>query len=201
MSNNNSATVLRKIVLFVGIVFLLLGVLFGAQIFSFIFGNIGLASSSSIPLATNTVINLTNVFLNETGFTIPEASNVNFTGGFAVTNAINTTSGEVIPAANYSVVALTGVITNGTVVTYAAIVNLSYTLSVKTGIQLSTESVNNNSLNAVVTYTEQADTQLNTAAIAITLLILIALFLIFWVAFIRPMMQQSSGKTSGGNFA
>ncbi len=201
MSNNNNVNVLGKIVLFVGIVFLLFGVLFGAQIFSFIFGNIGLASSSSIPLATDTVINLTNVFINETGFTIPQASNVNFTGGFAVTNAINTTSGEVIPAANYTVVALTGTITNGTVVTYAAIVNLSYTVTVKTPTQIAIESVNNNSLNAVVTYTEQADTQLNTAAIAITLLILIALFLVFWVAFIRPMMQQSSGKTTGGNFA
>ena len=200
MSKNNNINVLSKVVLFVGIVFLLLGVLFGAQIFSFIFGNIGLASSSSIPLETDTVINLTNVFINETGFTISQVSNVNFSGGFAVTNAINTTSGEVIPAANYTVVALTGTITNGTVVTYAAIVNLSYTVTVKTPTQLATESVNNNSLNAIVTYTEQADTQLNTAAIAITLLILIALFLVFWVAFIRPMMQQSSGKTTGGNF-
>ncbi len=55
-------------------------------------------------------------------------------------------------------------------------------------IDIIIEQINTNIFNALITYTAQADTQLNTAAIAITLLILIALFLVFWVAFIRPMM-------------
>ncbi len=121
MTDDRGAQTVRQIVAFVGIVFLLLGVLFGAQIMTFIFGQLGPAQS-----------------------------------GLTATD----------PGFNESI------------------------------------QVQNNSLNAIVTYTEQADTQLNTAAIAITLLILIALFLVFWVAFIRPMMQQSSGGASkGGNFA
>lgn len=112
------ANTVRQIVAFVAIVFLLLGVLFGSQIMTFIFGQLG---------------------PDQSGLTVAD------------------------PGYNESI------------------------------------QVQNNSLNAIVTYTEQADTQLNTAAIAITLLILIALFLVFWVAFIKPMMDQ--GKKSAGNFA
>ncbi len=118
---SRSSETIKQIVAFVGIVFLLLGVLFGAQIMTFIFGQLGPAQS---------------------GLTAAD------------------------PGFNESI------------------------------------QVQNNSLQAIVTYTEQAGTQLNTAAIAITLLILIALFLVFWVAFIRPMMQQSGGSSkAGGNFA
>ncbi len=208
MTKNNGANILGQIVLFVGIVFLLLGVLFGAQIFTFIFGSIGQANVSSIPLATDTRTNLsvvevgTDIGINLTGFIIPEASNANFTGGVVITAAFNITSdlNAIIPLSDIAVNALTGNVTNATTTVYNN-VSLSYTFSVKTQQQIATENVNNNSINSIVTYTEQADTQLNTAAIAITLLILIALFLVFWVAFIRPMMQQSSGKNSGGNFS
>ncbi len=115
----NGSDTIRQVVAFVSIVFLLLGVLFGTQILTFIFGQLGPSAS---------------------GLTISD------------------------PGFNESLI------------------------------------VQNNSLQAIVTYTSQASTQLNTAAIAITLLILIALFIVFWVAFIKPMMAQSSGS-KGGNFA
>ncbi len=203
MATGKQPNILNNIVVFVGIVFLLLGVLFGAQIITFIFGNLGLATSTTFTQETDTLTNQSGAFINTTIFTIPEATDINFSGGFVVTEAFNVTNAsvpELIPAANYAVDATAGTITNATVVTYPT-VNLSYTWQTKTDAQLAVETANNNSLSAVVTYTAQADTQLNTAAIAITLLILIALFLVFWVAFIRPMMQQSGGSSmAGGNF-
>ncbi len=57
--------------------------------------------------------------------------------------------------------------------------------------------VQNNSLNAIVTYTSQSDTQFSTVAIAITLVILIAVFLLFWRIFVS---QKKKGKESGDNF-
>ncbi len=208
MTKNTAENVISQIVLFVGIVFLLLGVLFGAQIFTFIFGNIGQANINSIDLATDTTTNLSviqigqDIGINVSGFIIPEASFSNFTSGPILIQVLNITEGinTVIPLTNFTVNTVTGNITNATLITFKN-VSLTYTVSAKTQQQISTENVNDNSLNAIVVYTEQSGTQLNTAAIAITLLILIALFLVFWVAFIRPMMQQSAGKNSGGNFA
>ncbi len=61
------------------------------------------------------------------------------------------------------------------------------------------QAVQNNSLGAIETYSEQADTQFNTAAIAIVLLILISLFAIFWKFFIGG--GKKSGAGGMGNFS
>ena len=58
--------------------------------------------------------------------------------------------------------------------------------------------VQNDSLNAIAAYTAQADTQLLTVGIAITLVILIAVFLLFWLVFIKG--GKKGGNDSGGNF-
>ena len=58
--------------------------------------------------------------------------------------------------------------------------------------------VQNNSLQAIVAYTGQSDTQLLTVAIAITLVVLIAVFLLFWMVFIGK--KGKGGATGGGNF-
>ena len=60
------------------------------------------------------------------------------------------------------------------------------------------QTIQNNSLQAIITYTEQSDTQFSTVAISITLAILIALFLLFWTFFIRG--KGTGGGTGGGNF-
>jgi len=59
--------------------------------------------------------------------------------------------------------------------------------------------VQNNSLVAIRTYSNQSNTQFTTVAIAITLIILIAVFLLFWKAFMgRGGMTQKQG---GGSFS
>lgn len=63
-------------------------------------------------------------------------------------------------------------------------------------------AIQNNSLTAIVNYSDQAGTQFSTVGIAITLLILIALFLVFWQIFIsnKKGKDGGSGISSGGNF-
>jgi len=60
-------------------------------------------------------------------------------------------------------------------------------------------TIQNNSLQSIIKYTGQSGTQMTTVAIAITLAILIALFLLFWTFFIKGKRKDS--KVSGGNFA
>ncbi len=185
-----------KVMEFAIIAFLLLGVLFGMQIMTFIFGNLSLASSTSLDDEGQTVINLTGTFINATGFTISEASDTNFAGSFAVTLALNATDNTTIAAPNYTVNAATGTITNATATVWDDVL-LSYTFNTKTEAKLVTEGVSNNSLQSIATYTEQSDTQFNTVAIAITLVILIIVFLLFWNIFVR---RNNSRSKAGGNF-
>ncbi len=60
------------------------------------------------------------------------------------------------------------------------------------------QAIQNNSLGAIETYSEQADTQFNTAAIAVTLLILLSLFILFWRFFMGS--QGAGGRSGGGSF-
>ncbi len=59
-------------------------------------------------------------------------------------------------------------------------------------------TIQNNSLQAIVTYTDQASNQFNIVAIAILLVILIAVFLVFWVIFIKQ--KKGGSSTAGGSF-
>ncbi len=180
---------------FVAVVFLLLGVLFGMQIMAFIFGNLGISGGTTFIDDTIQITNLTETFINSTTFTIPEASASTFQGNFIVLVALNATG--VIPASDYTVFPATGIITNATPTQYLD-VNLTYTFSRKSSTEQISDDVTNNSLTSIRTYTEQANTQLNTSAIAITLLILIAVFLVFWTIFIKG--GKGKGE-SAGNFA
>ena len=70
----------------------------------------------------------------------------------------------------------------------------------QSGLTIGTEAYNtslevqNNSLQSISSYTAQADTQLNTVAIAIILVILIGVFLLFWQIFVGG----GKGKKAGG---
>ena len=55
--------------------------------------------------------------------------------------------------------------------------------------------VQNNSLVAIRTYSNQSNTQFTTVAIAITLIVLIAVFVLFWRAF---MNKGGIGREGGG---
>ena len=58
------------------------------------------------------------------------------------------------------------------------------------------EQVQNNSLVAIRTYSAQANTQFTTIAVAITLVVLLAVFAFFWLFF----MGSQGGKGSGSRF-
>ena len=195
MANN----VARDVKGFVVVAFLLLGALFGMQIMNFIFVQLGPNSLVFID-NTNTQTNETGVYINETVFTISAASSSIFNGGFTVIQATNSSSGIVIPASNYTVDAKAGTITNATVTVYPS-VNLTYTYNDKSSAELSSEEIQNNSLQGIVTYTEQSSTQFSTVSIAITLIILVAVFLVFWRIFVvSKKKKEKKGANMGGNF-
>lgn len=58
--------------------------------------------------------------------------------------------------------------------------------------------IQNNSLQAVVTYTDASSTQFNTISIAIVLILLIGVFLVFWKIFVG---KDKGDRGSGGSFA
>ncbi|MCK4264495.1 MAG: hypothetical protein KAX27_06080 [Candidatus Aminicenantes bacterium] len=60
-------------------------------------------------------------------------------------------------------------------------------------------AIQNNSLQALNTYSTQSDTQFSTLAIAITLVVLLAVFAFFWRFFMGSGGVAQAGK--GGNFA
>jgi len=62
-------------------------------------------------------------------------------------------------------------------------------------------TIQNDSLVAITKYTGQADTQFLVAGIAITLLILIALFIVFWKYFMKDTIGGEMGAGKSGSFA
>ena len=173
--------------------FVLLGILFGMMIMTFIFSQLGNSGTDSISDITTTKTNVTPAYINETLYTIPEADDLNYNGQFVVTTAWNYTDddGTIIPSSDYTVDIVAGTLTNATATVYPD-VNLTYTYAQKTDAKLATEATQNNSLNAIVVYTEQSDTQFLTIAIAITLIILIAVFLLFWKIFVANKKKKGA---------
>ena len=169
--------------------FLLLAVLFGMQIMTFIFGSLGSVDQFTDPTLTTT--NETGAYINATGYTILRASDSNYTG-VSITGAWNYTDGTVIPSANYTITTL-GVITNATTIEYEA-VNLSYTSSHKTEAEMVSDETTNQSLQAIGNYAEQSGTQFTTLGIAITLIILVAVFIFFWKAFMGKKKEGEAGS-------
>ncbi len=187
--------VTKDVKAFIAIVFLLLGALFGMVIMGFVFGNLIQSTSTLFDPQANTINNESGGFINDSGYTLSNSTEPGFASPVIV-SAFNAT-GLIIDAANYTV-SSAGVVTNLT--GEGGLfndVNFSYTFNSNTVAQILTESVGNNSLLAIETYSEQADTQLNTAGIAIVLLILIALFAIFWKFFIGT--GKGGGSGGGGS--
>jgi len=58
-------------------------------------------------------------------------------------------------------------------------------------------TIQNDSLYAITQYTGQSDTQFLVVGIAITLLILIALFIVFWKYFMTDTIGKMGGSKSG----
>ena len=171
--------------------FLLLAVLFGMQIMTFIFGSLGSVDQFTDPTLITT--NETGAYINATGYTILRASDSNYTSA-SITGAWNYSAdiGTVIPSTNYTLNSVSGLLTNATTVTYGN-VNISYTSTHKTEAEVTSEETTNASLHAIGDYADQSGTQFTTLGIAITLIILVAVFLFFWKAF-----MGGKGEGAGG---
>ena len=178
--------------------FILLGVLFGMIIMSFVFGN--LSSIDYLDDATQTTINETGGWINATNsthnsYTILKASQSNFSGGVVIVTAYNNSlgNGTIILPGNYTVNPVTGVITNLTVTAWKD-VNLSYTSTYKTDTEMINVRTQNYSLGAISNYASQSGTQFTTLGIAITLVVLVAVFLFFWKAFMGGKGSEGAGS-------
>ena len=181
------------------VAFTLLGVLFGMMIMTFIFGQLGNASTDTLNDESFSIVNRTGAYINSSNYKIPEALTNSFNGGFSVSAAYNYTNGSIIPSSAYTVNAAAGTITNKTVIKWNN-VTLSYSYSSKTSAKLGTEAVQNNSLQGIVAYTDNSSTQFNTVSIAIILVLLIGVFLVFWKIFVSN-KQKREANNMGGNFA
>ena len=178
---------------FATIAFTLLGVLFGMMIMTFIFGLLSPSTVITEQTAV-TVTNETGAWLNTTTYTVDNSAIKGF-ANLVITSAINSSSNASILTGNFTVSG--SGFTNATTATYEA-VGVSYTFTKDSDTRNTADNVQNNSLNAIISYTGQSETQLLTVGIAITLVVLIAVFLLFWGVFIGK--KGKKGSDSGGNF-
>ena len=177
--------------------FVLLAVLFGMQIMTFVFGN--LSSTDILTDDTQTVINETGAYINITGYTVALASQSNFSGGVVITAVWNYSTQDLLLSGNYTVNSATGVLTNASTSPYSTnnyAVNVSYTSKHRTEAEMVSRETTNKSLRAISSYAGQSGTQFTTLGIAITLVILIMVFMFFWKAF----MGKGKGESGGGSF-
>ena len=176
---------------FATIGFLLLAVLFGMQIMVFVFG--GMTAIDTFDDVSKNVINATGGYLNNTVYSIPEKTNANFSS-WSVTEVWNSSGigDQILLNSSEYIVNVLGTIRNGTNTVYP-IINLTYSVLEKTDAEVTADAITTDSLNAIGNYSTQAGTQFTTLGIAITLILLVAVFLFFWVAFM--------GKSKGGDSA
>ncbi len=185
------------------VTFTLLGILFGMMLMTFIFGQLGSSAITSIDNSITGVTNETVLLASTTGIgSISGATNPNFINWNA-TLILNTTlqsgtsSNEtLIEGTDYRIFTNNGTFGNITGDWNRTFV--TYSVTRKTEAKEAVETTQNNSLTSIVTYTNQSDTQFSTVAIAITLVILIAVFLLFWRIFVSQ--KKKKGVKSSRNF-
>ncbi len=190
MDKQNSTV--REILAYILVFFLLLAALFGGQIMAFIFGQLG-PDAAGIKDDNNQVINETGAWLNATTYTV-DASNVVGFSNLAILGAVNFSDNTVIELANFTVVG--SGFTNSTDTVWDNVA-FNYSYNSFGEVKISSLTVQNESLNAVVTYAEGSTNQMNVVTIAIILILLIGVFLLFWNKFIKG---NSGGKTRDMSF-
>ena len=191
MPETKNGTV-TEILAYITVFFLLLAALFGGQIMTFIFGQLG-PNAAGITDDTTQIINETGAWLNITTYTV-DTSTVSGFSNLVITSAINTTDNSSIGIGNFTVVGAG--FTNATATTWDSIW-VSYTYNSYSETYLSSLAVQNNSLQGIVTYSEGTSNQMNVLTIAIILILLIGVFLLFWNRFIK---DNVSGKAGAMNF-
>ncbi len=181
---------------FVVVAFILLGALFGMIIMSFIFVQLGPNTSSSFADLSATVTNETGAWLNSTTYTVDDAGVKGFSG-LAITGAYNISNVSepvAIGIGNFTVVG--GGFTNSSGAVWPD-VSVSYSYNLYSSQRNAVEESSNNSLQGIIAYTAQATTQFNVVSVAIILIILIAVFLIFWKIFVKGDSKGNSGGSFG----
>lgn len=186
----------KSVLAYAGVAFILLGVLFGMNIMTFIFGSLG-PDAAGLDKTAATIANETGASLNDTnGYELASASTYQGFANPVILELYNNTGGAV-PTTLYSVSAgglLTNISTNATY-TGTTDLNVSYSFDYDAGARLSAVNIQNDSLTSLETYSNASTTQFSIINIAIILVILISLFLLFWSYFM-------GGKESkGGSFA
>lgn len=184
--------------------FLLLAVLFGMQIMTFIFGNLGAVDNFPTKNVTS-VTNETILLANSDGIgTIADNTNLNFitwnatlilNGTFGVGGG--TSNETLVEGVDFTIFPLNGTFGNVTGEWNRTFV--TYSVTRKPEAQITTEAINNNSLQSIVNYSAQSGTQFTTLGIAITLVILVLVFAFFWRSFMGGRNIGDSGE-SGGSF-
>jgi len=188
----------KEVLAIIAVVFVLLGVLFAINIYSFMFGM--LDHANSIPDVTKNIINETGLFINNTGSTVSAVSLPGFIGGITAIQVWNVSSPGtpvLLTSGNYTLNQTTGLLKNASAVVYSS-VNVSYSFTSKSDVKLSSEAVTNDSLNAVKTYSAGASNQMNVVSIVIILLLLISVFVIFMKLWQNR--NGNSGSSSSANF-
>ncbi len=166
-----STTAVFTAILALGLVGLLFLIIFGN-----LSGNLGFAKDSP------TVTNLSGAHVNITTFTISEASNANFSGGFTVITAlanatINATTAFEIPAANITVDAALGTIVNATIIPDPLAyndVNLTYSYSAIGTSEGNTNDVIGNLTTGAVSFFSFSNVWFTLLAITLLIIIVIA---------------------------
>ena len=199
----------KTVLLYAGVAFILLGVLFGMNIMTFIFGSLGPDASAGFPQTAGVFTNESTGGINLTGYLVTNAS-LNGAGTFVITDAwdINASAWTHHIGADNITIDGSGTARNATQLatlfsvdgTYGTNATISGTLLYnKVGsARYVALQVQNDSLNSIETYSNASSTQFSTISIAIILAILISLFVLFWYYF---MGSENVGKESKGSFS
>ena len=195
MSKQTENNTVNEILGYITVFFLLLAALFGGQIMTFIFGQLG-PDAAGITDENNVAINETGAFLNITSYTVGNSTVTGF-GNLVILSALNVTQfvNDTILVANFTVVNGSS-FTNSSILNYADIL-VTYSYTSFSDVKIASLAVQNESLNAVVTYAEGSSNQMNVVTIAIILILLIGVFLLFWNRFIK---DNVGGKAGAMNF-
>ena len=174
----------KNVKAFAFIGFVLLAVLFGMQIMTFIFGSLG--GADYLEDDTITTVNESGAYINITGYSLTKASQADFSGGAVIITVINLTDGALVLSGNYTVNSRTGVLTNASTSDFSTGdygLNITYTTNHKTEAEMVSDETINQSLRGISDYAGQSGTQFTTLGVAITLILLVAVFLFFWKSF------------------
>ena len=165
----------------------------------FIFGNLG--ATDYLTDESRAVINETEAYANGTAYIVDGASDIGassfvLTSAWMRTNESGPYDYQVTDLANNLTLSSAGSLTNLTALNYTLQSNMSvsYTYTRHTEAEIVSDSVTNDSLRAIGSYAEQSGTQFTTLGIAITLILLVAVFLFFWKSFMGK--EKGSGPGS-----